>query len=98
MPYDAAVLRPNDQARVPEVVSNEMLTSLSDTSVALRLFTRLNVPTNETKFPILAALPQAYFVDGDTGLTQTTEVAWAQRYLYVEEIATIVPIPEAVLD
>ena len=29
------------------------------------------------KQPVLSALPVAYFVNGDTGLKQTTEAAWA---------------------
>lgn len=98
MPYNNLVSRSDTASLVPEQVSNAMLTSLAATSVALNLGTRIPVARNQVRFPVLSALPTAYFVTGDTGLKQTTEAAWANKYLYVEEIATIVPIPEAVLD
>lgn len=98
MPYDNSITRGDVAARVPEAVSTAMLTNLAASSAALELGTRINVPSNATRFPVLSALPTAYFVNGDTGLKQTTQAAWDNKYLHVEEIATIVPIPEAVLD
>ena len=98
MPYDSLVSRSDAAALVPEEVSSAMLTSLSEQSSALALGTRIPMSRNQTRFPVLSALPTAYFVSGDTGLKQTTEAAWDNKFMYVEEIATIVPIPEAVLD
>lgn len=98
MPYNSLVSRTDAAALVPEEVSQAMLTSLSAQSAVLELGTRIPVARNQTRFPVLSALPTAYFVSGDTGLKQTTEAAWANKYMYVEEIATIVPIPESVLD
>jgi HK97 family phage major capsid protein len=46
----------------------------------------------------MSALATAYFVSGDTSLKQTSEVNWANKYIDAEELAVIVPIPEAVLD
>lgn len=98
MPYDSVTTRANVQALIAEQVSDIMLTSLPQQSAAMKMFTRINVPTNKTRFPVLSALPVAYFVDGDTGLKQTTSAAWDNKYLEVEEIAAIVPIPDAVFE
>lgn len=98
MPYNSLISRTDAQAMVPEQVSAQMLTNLQNTSAVLQLGTRVPVATNQTRFPVLSALPTAYFVSGDTGLKQTSEAAWDNKYLNIEEIATIVPIPEAVLD
>ena len=98
MAYNNLVSRTDAQALIPEQVSQQMLTNLTTESSSLSLMTRIPVATNQTRFPVIAALPQAYFVNGDTGLKQTTEVNWANKYLNIEELAAIVPIPEAVLD
>src|SRR5690606_16465979 len=47
--------------------------------------------------PVLSALPTAYWARGDTGLKQTTEAAWDNKYINIEELAAIVPIPDSVL-
>lgn len=98
MPYDSIVSRTDAAALVPENVSNELLKGLTYQSAALALSRRTTISTSQTRMPVLAALPTAYFVNGDTGLKQTTEAAWANKFLNVEEIAAIVPIPENVLD
>jgi HK97 family phage major capsid protein len=98
MPYNSLISRTDAAAMVPEEVSTAMLASLTAQSAVLELGNRIPMSRNQTRFPVLSALPTAYFVAGDTGLKQTTEAAWDNKYMYVEEIATIVPIPEAVLD
>jgi len=98
VPYTNIISRTDAQALIPEQVANVMLANLVTESAALSLFTRIPISTNQTRLPVLSALPTAYFVSGDTGLKQTTEVNWANKYLNVEELACIVPIPEAVLD
>ncbi len=96
--YNSLISRTDAAAMVPEEVSSAMLTNLEASSVVLNLGTRIPMARNQERFPVLTALPTAYFVSGDTGLKQTTEAAWDSKYMYVEEIATIVPIPESVLD
>lgn len=98
MPYNSIISRTNAQAMIPEQVAQTMLTNLQSQSAALALMTQIPVSTNQTRFPVISALPTAYFVNGDTGLKQTTQMAWSNKYLNIEELAAIVPIPEAVLD
>jgi HK97 family phage major capsid protein len=98
VPYSNIVSRTDAAALIPEQVSMEIMANLQSESAALSLFKRIPISTNQTRMPVLAALPTAYFVNGDTGLKQTTEANWSNKFLNVEELACIVPIPEAVLD
>ncbi|MCA1569317.1 MAG: phage major capsid protein [Chloroflexi bacterium] len=99
MPYDSLVSRTDTGALVPEDVSRDMLGRVTrETSATLQLFRRVPVAGIRTRFPILTALPISYWVTGDTGLKQTTEAAWGNKYLDIEEIACIVPIPESVAE
>lgn len=98
MPYNSIISRSNAQSLIPEAVSNEVIEALPTTSSFLGLGRRLaNMPSNVTRLPVIDVLPTAYFVSGDTGLKQTTNMAWANKFLNAEELAAIVPIPESVL-
>jgi HK97 family phage major capsid protein len=97
LPYDNLTSRTDVAALIPEEVSNAMMANLEAQSAARALFTVIPVPRSQVRFPIISALPVAYFVNGDTGLKQTTELSWANKYLNIEEIAAILPVPDNVV-
>lgn len=97
MPFNNLTSRTDAQALIPEEVSTEMLRLATTQSATLQLFRRIPVGRNQVRFPILSALPIAYWVNGDTGLKQTTEINWSNKFMNIEEIATIVPVPDNVL-
>lgn len=96
--YDSLTDRTAAQALMPEEVSDAFLKGLNDQSAVLQFFTRVPVGKAQVRFPVLSSLPTAYWVTGDTGLKQTTELSWDNKYLNIEEIAVIVPIPENVIN
>jgi HK97 family phage major capsid protein len=96
--YDSLTTRSDVQALIPEQVSNEMLGKATQSSAVLSTFRAIPVQGNAMRFPILTALPIAYWVSGDTGLKQTTEMAWSNKYLTIEEIATIMPVADNVME
>ena len=97
MPYNNIVSRTDAASLIPEEVSRDMIRRATDDSAALQLFRRVPVSRAQVRFPVLSALPVAYWVNGDTGVKQTTEVNWANKYLNIEELATIMPVPDNVL-
>lgn len=92
------ISRSDSAALIPEVVANGILQKAATQSAALGLFRQVRMSTSQTRMPCIAALPMAYFVNGDTGQKGLSEQAWTNKFLNAEELATIVPIPEAVLD
>ena len=99
MPYNSLVSRTDLASLIPTDVSDEILAHVPGRSVVMQLATRLpNLSVNQRTMPVVSALPTAYFVTGDTGKKQTTEMTWDDKYIYAEELAAIVPIPESVLD
>lgn len=98
MPYNSLTDRTETGALIPESYSREIIKHVPQNSAVLALARRLpNMSRKQHRLPVLSSLPTAYFVNGDTGLKQTTEMAWANKYINAEELAVIVPIPEVVL-
>jgi Predicted phage phi-C31 gp36 major capsid-like protein len=93
------IQRTDAEALIPVEVANEIIQGVPQQSAVMQLGTRLpNMTAKQKRMPVLNSLPMAYFVNGDTGRKQTTKVDWKNKFLEAEEIAVIVPIPEAVLD
>jgi len=96
---DDIIDRSGADALIPEQISREIIQGVTEDSTVLSVGRRLpNMASNRTVMPVLDMLPVAYFVNGDTGTKQTTKMMWDKKRIYAEEIAVIVPIPEAVLD
>jgi HK97 family phage major capsid protein len=98
MPYDSLTNRTDTGSLMPEEFSREIIQTVPERSAVLQMARRLpNMTRAQSRIPVLSVLPTAYFVQGDTGLKQTTETAWRNVYINAEELAVIVPIPENVI-
>lgn len=84
---------------VPEPVTREIIQGVTQGSAVLQMGRRLpNMASKTQAMNVLDMLPMAYWVDGDTGYKKTSKMAWDKKKIYAEELAVIIPIPEAVLD
>lgn len=90
--------RSGADALIPVDEAREIIKHIPARSAAMTLMRTIPMSTKVRTQPILAALPSAYWVNGDVGLKRTTGAAWDGLSMTAEEIAAIVVIPEAVLD
>lgn len=99
MPYNSVISRTDATALIPEAASREIMAALPQASAVMGLARRLpDMSRAQLRMPVMSALATAYFVSGDTGLKQTSEVNWENKYIDAAELAVIVPVPQAVLD
>ena len=93
------ISRANLAGLIPESVTREIFQGVVEQSAVLKAGRKLPNMTSKTQsINVLDMLPLAYWVDGDTGIKKTASQAWEKKKLYAEELAVIIPIPEAVLD
>lgn len=92
------ISRENAEAIIREQIVSTIFQDVPKQSTFLSLARKLpNMTSNQTRMRVLDVLPMAYWVNGDTGMKQTTEQAWNNVFMTAAELAVIVPIPEAVL-
>ena len=91
--------RSGAESLIPIQESNEIIQGTIAQSAVLSRGRKLaNMTSKQYKMPVLDMLPIAYFVNGDNGQKKTAKQEWDKKFITAEEIAVIVPIPEAVLD
>ena len=99
MAYNDMIARGKTGNMIPPEYFSEVIESARESSVVLANARRLrDMERQEMKMTVEDALPMAYFVNGDTGTKGVTKSEWAGVTLTAEEIATIVPVPQNVLD
>ena len=91
--------RENAEAIIREQVVEAITQDVPKSSTFMAMAKKLpNMTSKQTRIRVLDFLPTAYWVNGDTGMKQTSKQAWDNVWLTAAELAVIVPIPEAVLD
>jgi HK97 family phage major capsid protein len=96
MSYSAAIDRTEAGPLIPEDAAHEIITATVEKSFALSTFDRVPMSRKQRRLPILDRKPVAYFVNGDTGMKQTTDAKWDNLFLNAEELAVLVPIPDTI--
>lgn len=92
-----------DRQAAEALIQEQLIATISQDAPKQSIFMQLarklpNMTSKQTRIPVLDMLPMAYWVNGDTGFKQTSQQAWDNVYLTAEELAVIVPIPEAVVN
>lgn len=95
---DAIVSAASADALIPTPVAQQIIQEAPASSAILSLARTVPMSTQTNRMPVLSVLPTAYWVSGDTGLKQTATQDWSNVVLTAEEIAVLVPIPQAYLD
>lgn len=83
---------------VPEEIVKILMERAPEQSVALTRARRVPMSRNKGRQPVLSTLPMAYWVDGDTGMKQTSAADWKNVWITAEELAVIVAVPDAYFD
>lgn len=96
--FNESIARGATGPTVPEPVANDVIKALPGASVLLNRARQIRMSSKTLKQPILSALPDAYWVNGDSGLKQTTKAEWGSQTITAEELAALIVVPDALFD
>lgn len=99
MAYNDIITRGNNTSiEMPTEVSREVIKSATGSSVIMNLARQVRMSSKSYSQPVLSVLPDAYWVNGDTGLKQTTKVQWEGLQMTAEPLAVLVVVPDEFVD
>lgn len=90
-----------DARQLPERVAREVIEETVKASLAMNLFKTQDMGTLSERMPVIDSFPTARWLSGadqaakDSARKTVTGMSWDNVYLQAEEIAVIVPIPDA---
>lgn len=105
MAYNDRLTRatPGASPLIPEEVSRDIIEGAVAESAALTYLRKMRMRRAQTRMPVLATLPNAYWLTGadlnarDIAMKQTTGMQWDNVYINAEEIAVVIPAPKTLL-
>ena len=99
MAYNDVVSRVDAASLIPENVARDIMKGVAATNPLLQLARRLpDMPSSQTRMPVIQCAGNRLLCRRRYRTQANSEVIWANKYIDAEEVAVIVPIPEAVLD
>lgn len=99
MSYDSILGTPDvASAMVPDQTSTEIIKSAEQSSIIMSKAKKTPMSSKTYKQPVLASKAMAYWVNGETGLVQTSDLIWQNMTITAEPIGVIVPIPNDLID
>ena len=85
-------------AMLPPQIITDIIQEAPKNSAVLTNAKRAVLSTNVAKQPVLASLPDAYWINGRSGLMETSDADWKDLTITAEDLGVIVPIPNTLLD
>lgn len=83
---------------LPDDMQKEIIKNAVEMSACGKFMKHRTMARGVQRQPVLDTKPTAYFPSSETGLRQTTSMAWRNVYLNAEEISVIVPIPKVLMN